>query len=97
MIDLNLIKIYLQGLWAKYKAFIIVIGAAILALGYHQIVIDLLVSSANRIFGLANKKTEELKKEETADKSQAQVLIQHAADVKENEDKAVISDDWYKK
>jgi hypothetical protein len=87
----------LKSFYDHYKLCLLFIGGTILALGFHQIVIDLLVKAANRSFKIVNKKADDLSVQESADKESAAKHESTAAAAKSEEDNVVITEDWNKK
>ena len=86
-----------KSIWQHYWLGIVVIFGTIIALGYHQIMIDFLVNAANKSFGVANKKADALSKIEEADKVKAGVAIQAATAAQAQEKAEVVNPDWNQK
>lgn len=100
------IKAYLQALYVKLttdvgqlwqtdKGFVILFGVVILAIKFHSILIDLIVSNSKAIFDSTKKTSDVLQKKEDDANAQANHLVENAKKLPESE--VPIDDDWNKK
>src|SRR5271165_2767383 len=84
----------IKTIWAQDKVFLIAFGALILTIKFRDIIIDLLVSSAKRIFTKAQSQNSQLQQQENTANAQADQLVKEAQQLPSTE--KPISEDWYK-
>lgn len=84
-----------KSLWNEHKLFFIIFGALILIVKFRDILIDILVSSANREMTDAKKQDASLAADENKANAQADELVKKAAEEPAKE--KPVDDDWYKK
>lgn len=82
-------------IWDSGKGFFFAAGILILIVKFRDIIIDILLNSAKRLFSNATKKDAVLDNQETKDNNAANALVDQANKLPSNE--TPTSDDWNKK
>lgn len=85
----------LGELWQSSKWFVILFGIVILIIKFHTVLIDILISNANRIFSSATKTSDASQARENQDNQQANALIQDANSLPGQQ--KPIDENWNKK
>lgn len=93
--DLSSLKKVIQDLWSKYNVLFIVVGLFLLLSRFGYVIMELLAFSSKKEVEKADKKDEQLRKEEDSAKVESNKLVEEAKTLPSKELK--IDEDWYKK
>ena len=84
----------LKDLWDKDRLFLITFGVIILFVKFRDLLISILLNSANRVQASAKKSDSKLASQENNANNEANALVEDAHNVAQDE--APVDSNWYK-